>query len=103
MWGALYNRFKEEFGVMPNDWMNERTKEDMLQAAGIRNITNEGLGYVMKMTQSQLCHFMSWSSIVQPHQNEYNASQSPLSHRHCFASTAKFTEIQNPRTILVRG
>ena len=56
--GTLYNRFKEEFGVMPNDWMNERTKEDMLQAAGIRNITNEGLGYVMKMTQSQLCHFI---------------------------------------------
>lgn len=55
--GTLYNRFKEEFGVMPSDWMNERTKEDMLQAAGIRNITNEGLGYVMKMTQSQLHHF----------------------------------------------
>lgn len=56
--GSLYNQFKRECGMMPEEWMNERIKEDMLQAAKIHNVTREGLGYVMKMTQRQLSHFI---------------------------------------------
>ena len=55
--GTLYNRFKAEFGMTPNDWMIEKTKKDMIQAARTTEITPAGLRYLMKMTTSQLCGF----------------------------------------------
>ena len=43
--------------MTPNDWIIEKTKEDMTQTARTPEISPAGLRYLIKMTTRQICGF----------------------------------------------